>query len=148
MRKLMIVAGALAAVTSLGAMRTANAAEVDPGRAPTAQAMATHPSNPVDGAWGHHAYPAPTRPTSTNRDARRDSDATASRTTSHSVPSRVSDPRAGERNSSSDDGRANDHRQAPPRVTGHDVKTPVRKPSQSSHDTKGRSRESARGDRG
>ena len=138
MRKLMIVAGALAAVTSLGAMRTANAAEVNPGRAPTAQPAATHSSNSVDDAWGHRVYPAPTRPTPTDRDARHDSDASGSRGTSHSVPSRVSDPRAGQRNSSSDDGRANNHQKAPSRVAGHDVKTPVRQPSHSSHDTHAR----------
>jgi hypothetical protein len=145
MRKLMIVAGALAAVTSLGAMRTANAAEVTPGRAPTA----THSSNLVDDAWGHRVHPAPTRPTPTDRDARRDSDDRGSRATSHTAPSRVSDPRAGQRNSSSDDGRANGHQQAPSRVAGHDAKTPVRQPSHSSHDshdTNGRSRESAHGD--
>ncbi|HEY2377331.1 MAG TPA: hypothetical protein VGH98_15245 [Gemmatimonadaceae bacterium] len=106
MRKLMIVAGALATIASLGAMRTASAATIDPPSVSTTLSTVKHLAKSADNGWTHRVYPAPTR--------------------------------------------ANDHQQAPSRVARHDVKTPVHRPSHTSHgshDKNGRSRESARGDR-
>ena len=149
MRKLMIVAGALATVMSLGAMRTASAETAYPASTATTLPPVAYTSHLADNARKHRRQEMPTRRTATDRNARRDQDAGGSRATPHSVPSRVSDPRGGQW-SGYQYGRANDH-QAPTRVSAHDVRTPVRQPSPnspSSHGKNDRSRESARGDRG
>jgi len=148
MRKLMIVAGTVAALASFGAIRTASAAEANPA---SAAATATHTPTSLNDAWGHRVYPAQTRRTPTDRNLRRDSDAHGARTTSHSVPSRGSDQHAGQWNSGTDDARAKVHQQAPSRFAQHGERTPVHHTSrtpQSSQDTNGRRRESTRGDRG
>jgi hypothetical protein len=150
MRKLMIVVGALAAVASLGAMRTASAENASPASASTTLPTARYPSTSVADARRHRGYATP-RSTSTDRNARRDHDAGGSRATPYAVPPRAPDPRSGQWNSGYDSGRANDHQQAPSRVAGHGVRTPVHQASRSSHssgDKNGRSRESGRGDRG
>lgn len=128
MRKLMIVAGALATAMSVGAMSTATAAEVHPAPKRAPVQTVPHVSNPLDLFWKHPAHPAPVHAAPKKTPARRD---------------------AAKRDLDHQEYRGTDRAQAPSRVADHDVRTPVQHQSNShdSHNTNDKNRESARGDR-
>ena len=142
MRKLTILAGAAAAILSLGAMCTADAEAFIPAAAATTQMTNGHRTTPIGDAFAAKRRPRlPIQYSTTNdRHARRNSDARGETSTPYSVPSRVSASHIDQWNGVPRTEGGSDNNRVPSRVATRNVRTQANHTSKDWHSSNDRTR--------